>query len=85
MLQNLDRNGLFENLAGLVVGGMNNMHDNTIPFGETVEELILAITSKYNYPIVFEAPFGHISDNRAIVFGKEISLTVSSKKTTIQQ
>ena len=81
MLQNLDRNGMFRNLAALVVGAMTNMHDNKIPFGSSVQEMILQVTSKYNYPVVFEAPFGHISDNRAIVFGKELEL--HAKNTTV--
>jgi len=83
MLQNLDRNGIFKNLKGLVIGGMNSMHDNTVPFGVTVHEMILEITSKYNYPVVFNAPLGHIADNRAIIFGKEIHVEVGRKKTTI--
>jgi len=59
------------------------MHDNTVPFGVTVHEMILEITSKYNYPVVFNAPLGHIADNRAIIFGKEIHVEVGRKKTTI--
>lgn len=84
MLQNLDRNGVFKNLAGLVIGSMTGMHDNTVPFGSTVKELILEITSAYNYPVIFEAPFGHISDNRAIVFGRKIELTVQDDICTLK-
>ncbi|WP_010521577.1 S66 peptidase family protein [Aquimarina agarivorans] len=83
ILQNLDRNGLFKNLSGLVIGGMTKMHDNTIPFGFNVKEQILEIAKNYNYPIVFEAPFGHIKDNRPIIFGKEITIYVQSKSVTI--
>lgn len=85
MLQNLDRNSIFANLKGLVIGGMNGMHDNTIPFGITVEAMILKITSKYNYPVVFQAPFGHVADNRPIIFGKELCLKVSKSTVTIIQ
>ncbi len=83
MLQNLDRNGLFSNLAGLVVGGMTAMHDHTIPFGYTVPSMLLDIGSKYNFPIVFNAPFGHIADNRAIVFGKKTELIVTNTSITL--
>jgi len=70
MLQNLDRNGMFANLKALVVGAMTQMNDNSIPFGFRVEEMILEITKKYPYPIYFNAPFGHIKDNRAVVMGR---------------
>ena len=85
MLQNLDRNGLFKNLAGLVVGAMTSMHDNAIPFGKTVQQMILDITSTYNYPVVFQAPFGHVSDNRAVIFGKELSLQADESTVIIKQ
>ncbi|WP_010181509.1 S66 peptidase family protein [Aquimarina agarilytica] len=85
MLQNLDRNGLFKDLSGLVIGAMTNMHDNSIPFGYTVKEMILEITKTYDYPIIFDAPFGHIKDNRAIAFGKEISLEATNEKSVLIQ
>ena len=75
---------MFKNLAGLVIGGMNKMHDNAIPFGISIPEMILEHTKNYNYPVVFEAPFGHIKDNRALIFGKEIKLQSAFGKCTIE-
>lgn len=83
MLWNLDRNGMLSNLKALVIGGITSMHDNAIPFGYSVKEIILEITSKYNYPVVFNAPFGHIKDNRTIVFGKDITLVLTSNACTL--
>ena len=34
MMQNLKRSGVLKNLGGLIVGGMSDMRDNTIPFGK---------------------------------------------------
>ena len=84
MLQNLDRNGMFKNLSGLVIGGMNSMHDNAIPFGYSIEAMILELTKKHNYPIVFNAPFGHIEDNRAVIFGKKVRLHAGIEKVTLK-
>lgn len=83
MLQNLKRNGLFENLAGLLVGGMTDMNDNAIPFGKSPEEMILEICEEYSFPIVFKFPAGHITDNRALILGREIDLLITSSKTTL--
>ena len=83
MLQNLKRNGLFKDLTGLVIGGMNSMHDNSIPFGYSLEDMILEITNEYSYPVIFNAPFGHIKDNRAVILGKKVRLLVGSEKVVI--
>jgi muramoyltetrapeptide carboxypeptidase len=79
MLQNMKRAGLFDDLAGLIIGGMTDMNDNTIPFGEEAEAIIHRIASKHNYPVLFGFPAGHINDNQAIVMGKSISLEVNKK------
>jgi muramoyltetrapeptide carboxypeptidase len=84
MLQNLKRNGLFENLAGLVVGGMSDMRDNTIPFGKTAEEIVKETVSNYRYPVCFHFPAGHIKDNRALILGREIHLDVQEDVIKLQ-
>jgi muramoyltetrapeptide carboxypeptidase len=81
MLMNLKRNGYFENLAGLIVGGMTDMHDNTIPFGKNAHEIILDVTSEYDFPICFDFPAGHLDDNRALIFGRTITLSVEDEVT----
>jgi muramoyltetrapeptide carboxypeptidase len=78
MMQNLKRSGLLSGLKGLIVGGMTDMRDNTVPFGKTAEEIILEAVSEYSYPVCFDFPAGHIKDNRAMAFGKKIRLEVSS-------
>jgi len=83
MLQNLKRNGYFENLAGLIVGGMAKMNDNTISYGKTAEEIILDTVLGYNFPVCFGFPAGHIKDNRALIMGREVVLTVNEVNTTL--
>ncbi|WP_283641127.1 S66 peptidase family protein [Mesonia mobilis] len=79
MMQNLKRNGMLEHLAGLVIGGMSNMNDNTIPFGKTAEEIIAETVAEYDYPIAFNFPAGHIEDNQALIFGRNIKLKVTDR------
>ncbi len=83
MLQNLKRNGLFNRLKGLVVGSMTQMHDNEIPFGKTPEDIILDHCNEYDFPIAFGVPAGHLKDNRALILGRKIRLTVTNKKTIL--
>ena len=83
MLQNLKRNGMLDQLEGLVIGGMTKMHDNDIPFGQSAEEIILSICNDYNYPIVFNFPAGHIKDNRALILGRKAELIISKTETIL--
>ena len=81
MLMNMKRNGYFEKLRALVVGGMTDMHDNSIPFGKNVEAIILDILSEYDFPIYFNYPAGHIKNNTAIIFGSQG--TINSSKNMV--
>ena len=83
MLQNLKRNGMLDQLEGLIIGGMTKMHDNDISFGQSAEEIILSICDDYNYPIVFNFPAGHIKDNRALILGRKAELIISKTETIL--
>lgn len=83
MMQNLKRNGYFKNLKGLIVGGMTDMHDNSIPFGLDAIGIIKDVTSEYNFPICFDFPAGHVKDNRALRLGQEISFEVTENKVEV--
>ncbi|MGB0887160.1 MAG: S66 peptidase family protein [Vicingaceae bacterium] len=79
MMLNLKRAGILADLAGLIVGGMSDMNDNTIPFGKTAKEIIKEAVAEYNYPVCFDFPAGHIDDNRTLIMGREAELIVSEK------
>ena len=80
MMQNLKRSGHLADLAALIVGQLNKMHDNTIPFGRSAEEIVLDAVSPYNYPVCFNFPSGHIGpDNRALILGQEAHLIVGDE------
>lgn len=79
MVMNLKLAAWFKGLAGLVVGGMNDMRNRNEadPFGETAEAIIARATAGTSYPIAFGMPFGHIADNRALVLGQKAKLSVT--------
>ena len=84
MMLSLKRCGCFEGLNGLVVGNFIKMHDNEIPWGKTAHQIILDVTKKYNFPIVFNFPAGHIHDNNTLIFGKKVSLNSNDKETILK-
>ncbi len=85
MIVNMKRNGKFTKLKGLIVGGMNSMNDNSIPFGKTVEEIILEHTKEFNFPICFDFPAGHLDDNRSIILGVKSFLDINKNGVSFIQ
>lgn len=84
MMVHLDRSGKLANLAGLIIGDMSDMHDNTIPFGKTAYEIILEHTGKYNYPVCYGFPVGHEPLNLALVCGREARLDVAESGVRLE-
>ncbi|OYQ37132.1 LD-carboxypeptidase [Flavobacterium cyanobacteriorum] len=83
MMMSLKRSGYFENIKGLVIGGMTKMRDNDIPWGHNAPEIIKDITKEYNIPVCYNFPAGHITDNRALVLGQEATLEVTETGTRL--
>lgn len=71
MMMNIKRTGKLSNLAALIVGGMSDMNDNTIPYGKTAEEIILEHTQDFDYPVYFGFEAGHQKPNRALRLGMQ--------------
>ena len=84
MLMNLKRNGCLDNLKGIVVGAMTKMNDNEIPWGKNALEIIEDITKDLKIPIMYNFPAGHIQDNRALIFGQQVSMEVTAEETIIK-
>jgi muramoyltetrapeptide carboxypeptidase len=79
MMMQLKRSGKLRNLKGLIIGGMSDMKDNTIPFGKNAEEIIAEAVSEYNYPVFYGFPAGHIPENYPLVMGAEVTMIVKDQ------
>ncbi|ARV11689.1 LD-carboxypeptidase [Gilvibacter sp. SZ-19] len=84
MLRNLKNNGLLADLSGLIVGGFTKIHDNSIPFGNTVKEIILDLVKPYDYPVAFDAPTGHIHNNYPLIFGRQANFEVTPRAVSLK-
>lgn len=82
MIMSLELAGVFTKISGLIVGGMTNMGDEKEnkqyenSFDEFAYQLISERLSKYQFPVVFGFPNGHIKDNRPLIIGSKISLKI---------
>ncbi|HEX7411008.1 MAG TPA: LD-carboxypeptidase [Bacteroidales bacterium] len=79
MMMNLKRSGKLGRLAGLVVGGMTKMNDNTIPYGLTAEEIVANAVVEYDFPVCFNFPAGHQDNNFALIMGRQAELSVADE------
>ena len=77
--------GMFDHLAGLVVGGFTDLKDPSSDFGATAFDIIKEHTSAYTYPICFDFPISHSLPNFAIKQGQEYSLEISEAGVCLQE
>jgi len=85
MFMQLKRANKLDKLAGLIIGGLTEMKDTTIPFGQNIHDLILDKVAVYNYPVCFDFPVSHSERNYALKIGVKHLLNVSTKKVLLKE
>jgi muramoyltetrapeptide carboxypeptidase len=83
MLYQLKRSGKLSKLKGLIIGGFTEMKDTERPFGKTVYEVIYELVKEYQYPICFQFPVGHCTENYALKVGGTYQLKVGKKSVVL--
>jgi len=81
LMWTLKRAGKLDKPAGLIVGNFNDMRDNDNPFGKTAYEIISEAVEAYDFPVSFGFPAGHEKDNRALILGRTVNLSINEKTT----
>lgn len=84
MMMNLKLSGKLDHLKGMIIGGMSDMKDNTIPFGKDALEIISDYTRKCNFPVIYNFPAGHITPNFPLIFGREASILADKNKAEVK-
>ena len=84
MMMNLKRNGYFDEVKAIIVGGMTSMNDNDIPWGKDALEIVQDVLKDYKFPIIYNFPAGHLKDNRALIFGKTVLIDANTQKVVLK-
>ncbi|MDA3929627.1 MAG: LD-carboxypeptidase [Prolixibacteraceae bacterium] len=85
IMMNLKHGNKLKKLKGLIVGSFSGMKDNDTPYGKSIEEIILEAVSEYNFPVLFNFPAGHQTDNCALKMGCNVTLSIDRKTVTVSQ
>lgn len=67
MLHNLRLSGVLSRLSGVIVGQFTDCEDDP-KMGCTVKETIAQVLGEYNYPVIWDAPYGHVDGNQPLFF-----------------
>lgn len=83
MIKQLELAGKFKKLAGLIFGNFKNL-DSRRPFypnrGYSIRELIYHYFEKYDFPVIYGAPVGHVSNNITLPIGTYAEFDTLTKK-----
>lgn len=85
MMLQLKHAGKLDKLAGLIVGSFSDMKDTTIPFGQTIYEIIWDKVKEYEYPVCFDFPVGHVPENYPLVSGQTHKLSITKNKVSLKE
>lgn len=83
MLWTLKRAKKLTGIKGLIVGGFTAMREEDPPFGSSIEEIVLEKVTELDIPIAFEFPAGHIENNHALIFGKNVKLHIEKNQVQL--
>ena len=75
MLHNLRLSGVFDKIAGLVVGEFTDCKDDP-KMGCTLMESIRQVVEPYSFPVLFDYPSGHIDSNYPLLLSADYHLLV---------
>ena len=81
----LKRSGKLSGLAALAIGAFTHIKEEQLKFSLPLEELVLEKVKEYGYPVCFNFPAGHQTNNLAFKLGMRYSLNISKAESCISE
>ena len=83
MMYGLLRSGSLKHIKAILVGSFTDIHDHSIPFGETYQDIFTKFSEHLNIPIYYNFPAGHTNTNEPIALGKSVTISKHKNKSYI--
>jgi len=84
MMIQLKRSGIFQGLAGLIVGHFTaTKDDENVGFGKSAYQIVQEHINEFNFPVCFGFPAGHEEINMPLPFGFKASFKIDNTGTTL--
>ena len=90
MLMNLKRNGIFDQISGLILGSFTHMdteeenpENYNHPYDSKTYEIIHQLTKDLNIPVGYEFPAGHTGHNLSLKMGDKVQLKVDTNSVNL--
>jgi len=74
MMLHLKNSGCLQHINGLIIGEMLEMGDSGVPFGKSVDEIVLDICEGLDFPIISNFPCGHGDYQATLPVSHEVEL-----------
>ncbi len=84
MMIALKKAGKLKKLKALLIGQFTEINENKPKFGKTLYDIIIE-HSNGNYPIVFDAPIGHVTKNFPLMLGRELTIHQNNTHVILEQ
>lgn len=83
MMWQLELSGILGKLSGLIIGQFSDCEEDPL-MEASVYESIKKIVSKYNYPIAFNFPVGHVKENYPLIHGARVNFEVTQDNVRLE-
>ena len=83
MMRNLRMSGVLAHLSGLVVGQFSDCEDDPL-MQQSVYETIKEVVADYDYPVLFNAPIGHVAHNVPLWLNRHATIDSNSESILLQ-
>jgi muramoyltetrapeptide carboxypeptidase len=84
MIEGLRLAGISSAVAGLIAGSFSGMEDTEISFGADANTIVRDSFGEQGYPVATSFPAGHTDDNRALMLGASVRLTVAGGRCRLE-
>ncbi|MBO4250102.1 MAG: LD-carboxypeptidase [Paludibacteraceae bacterium] len=81
MMRNLLMSGVLADIGGLVVGQFSDCEDDPL-MSCSVYETIKEAVAQYDYPVLFDAPIGHVEHNLPVWLSRPVQIGYSAASGT---